>query len=84
MTRLHRFNIFMQVGLVTFTAFGFLLTAMKLPQYGLLSNLISQIFWIYGAYQAWRRAGQIGMFVTSVFITFIVAVGVINYWLLGK
>jgi hypothetical protein len=75
-------NALMQVGLVTLTALGFLLTALKLPQYGLIANLISQIFWLYSAYQAWRRAEQIGILITTVFITLILLGGVINYWFL--
>jgi hypothetical protein len=75
-------NILMQVGLVVFTGVGFALTAFKLPQYGLVSNLISQFFWLYSSYLAWRRADQVGIFIASVFITFILLGGVINYWLL--
>lgn len=75
-------NALMQVGLVGFTALGFLLTSLKLPQYGLIFNLISQIFWVYSSYKAWKNADQIGIFITTVFITLIVASGVINYWLL--
>jgi len=77
------FNTAMQVGLVFFTMLGFLLTAMKLPQYGLVSNLIAQIFWFYAAYKAWREANQIGILINTFFITLIVAYGVVNYWLLS-
>ena len=56
MKRYGSLNTVMQIGLVGFTALGFLLTALKLPQYGLVANLISQIFWLYSSYQAWRQA----------------------------
>lgn len=82
MNKYFTLNTFMQVGLVGFTALGFLLTSLKLPQYGLIFNLISQIFWVYSSYKAWKNADQIGIFITTVFITLIVASGVINYWLL--
>jgi hypothetical protein len=73
----------MQVGLVAFTGLGFLLTAFKFPQYGLIANLIAQVFWLYSSYWAWRKAGQIGIFIAAVGITLIVGAGVINYWVLA-
>jgi hypothetical protein len=42
-------NILMQIGLVAFTGLGFLLTSLKLPEYGVISNLVGQIFWIYSS-----------------------------------
>ena len=75
------FNNFMQVGLVGFTMLGFLLTAMKLPEYGLIANLVSEIFWMYSAYKAWKEANQIGIFITAILITLIIISGIINYWL---
>ena len=75
-------NTLMQVGLVFFTSLGFLLTALKLPQYGLISNLIGEIFWIYSTYKAWKNANQIGMFINTIIITIVLLAGVINYWFL--
>jgi hypothetical protein len=72
----------MQIGLVGFTMLGFLLTGFKLPQYGLIANLISEIFWVYSSYKAWKEADQIGIFVTTIVITLILAWGVANYWFL--
>jgi hypothetical protein len=80
MTKPALLNIVVQIGLVVFTALGFGLTALKLPQYGLVCNLISQFFWLYSAYQAWRRAEQVGIFIASIFISLILLAGVINYW----
>jgi hypothetical protein len=74
------FNAFVQIGLVAFTALGFLLTSLKLPQYGLSANLIGQLFWLYSGYRAWRDAQQLGIFVVSILITIILAGGVINHW----
>ena len=77
------FNGIMQVGLVGFTLGGFLLTSLKMPEYGLILNLVAQIFWMYSAYRAWREANQIGIFVNTICITMIVMYGVINYWVLS-
>jgi len=74
-------NAIMQVGLVGFTVLGFLLTSLKLPQYGLALNLVAQIFWGYSAYKAWREANQIGIFIVTIFIVLILLGGIINYWL---
>jgi hypothetical protein len=73
-------NLLIQFGLVGFTATGFLLTALKLPQYGLVANLAGQVFWLYSSYRAWRDAEQIGIFIVSVCVTLILAFGVVNYW----
>lgn len=70
-----------QVLLPFFTIAGFALTALKLPQWGLISNLIAQIFWLPSSYKAWKQAGQIGIFATTTIITLITIVGVANYWL---
>ena len=72
----------MQAGLVIFTMLGFLLTAFKHPELGLISNLVSEVFWLYSAYRSWREANQIGIFITTIIITFILIGGVINYWFL--
>lgn len=75
------FNIFIQTGLVVFTAGGYLLTAFKLPQYGLLVALVSQVFWIYSSYKAWKESNQIGIFINTILMTFIIAFGIYNYFL---
>ena len=75
------FNNLAQIGLVLFTMIGFLLTALKLPQYGLIFNLFAQIFWLYSSYKGWKNANQIGMFINTILITAIVLWGIINYWI---
>jgi len=75
-------NNFAQVGLVLFTVLGFLLTSLKFPQYGLIFNLIAEIFWIYSSYKAWKNANQVGIFIATIIITLVVLFGVINYWIL--
>lgn len=71
-----------QALLPTFTILGFALTSLKIPEWGLVFNLIAQVFWLYASWQAWKKADQIGIFITTLFITAIVALGVINYWIL--
>lgn len=41
------FNGFIQVCVVSFTLLGFLLIGLKLPEWGLVSNLVAQPFWLY-------------------------------------
>ncbi|MDR3571972.1 MAG: hypothetical protein P4L81_07375 [Candidatus Pacebacteria bacterium] len=72
-------NSIVQVCLPLFTIGGFLLTSLKLPQYGVIAGLISQIFWLYASYRAWRKADQLGIFANTVLSTFIFIYGVINY-----
>ena len=76
------FDKFTQIFLPTFTILGFLLTALKKPELGLLFNLAAQVFWLYSSWQAWKKAKQIGIFITTLVITIITTYGVINYWLL--
>jgi hypothetical protein len=76
------FDAITNVCLPTFTILGFLLTALKLPQWGLASNLFSEIFWLYGSYRAWREANQIGIFINTIVIFVILVGGLANYWLL--
>jgi hypothetical protein len=70
------------IGLIFFTMLGFLLTSLKYPQYGLLANLVSEIFWLYSAWKAWKEAKQFGILVTTFIITGILLWGVVNYWFL--
>ncbi len=72
----------MQIGLVGSTVIGFLLISLKFPEYGTIVNMISQVFWLYSGYKAWREAGQVGIFIVSVLITLVLIVGVVNYWIL--
>jgi riboflavin transporter FmnP len=71
-----------QILLPILTILGFLFTSLKNPELGLIFNLISQVFWLYSAWQSWKKAGQIGIFITSIIITLILLYGVINYWIL--
>jgi hypothetical protein len=74
------FNNLIQVCVVFFTILGFLLIALKLPGWGLLSNLASQPFWFYSSYKSWKNADQIGAFLNTLIITAVLLFGVLNYW----
>lgn len=76
------FNSITQFCIVTFTLLAFLLTAFKLPQWGLVSNIIAQPFWLYSSYKSWRNANQIGAFITTIIAIIFILFGIINYWLL--
>jgi hypothetical protein len=76
------FNKATQILLPVLTILGFFLTSIKNPETGLLFSLIAQIFWIYAGWQAWKKAGQFGIFITAILTTAVVLFGVINYWLL--
>jgi hypothetical protein len=74
-----------QNGVASLTYAGrFLLTSLKLPHYGVIANLIGQVFWVYSSYRAWREADQIGIFISTIVITLILIYGVTNYWLFGE
>ena len=74
------FDKLTQFSLPTFTILGFLFTSLKKPEIGIIFNLISQVFWLYASWQAWKKAKQIGIFITTLLITVILIYGTLNYW----
>ncbi len=76
------FNKATQVMLPTLTILGFALTSFKKPELGLISNLVAEIFWLYSSWRAWKKAGQLGIFITTIIVTAVLIYGVINYWFL--
>jgi hypothetical protein len=74
------FDRLTQIFLPLLTILGFAFTAFKRPEIGLVFNLLAQIFWLYSAWQAWKKAKQIGIFLTTLAIGAITLYGVINYW----
>jgi hypothetical protein len=79
MRKYFNFNGLAQFCIFFFTAMGFLLIGLKLPGWGLASNLISEPFWLYSSYKSWKNANQIGAFITTIMITAILLFGVLNY-----
>lgn len=78
----HIFNKVTQICLPIFTILGFMFTSFKRPDIGLVFNLVSQVFWLYAGFVAWKKAKQIGIFITSLIISIFLLYGVINYWLI--
>lgn len=76
------FNSISQFALPFFTISGFALTSLKYPEWGLVFALFSQPFWLYSSHRAYKNAGQIGLFISSIIMTFIIVLGIINYWFL--
>lgn len=74
------FNTTAQFMLPFFTLSSILLISFKQPQWGLITNLIAQIFWLYSGWKAWKEANQIGIFINAIAFTVIVIFGIINYW----
>ena len=76
------YQTIINIGLPLFTIAAVALTSLKMPEWGLLINLIAQVFWLYSSYYAWKKANQWGILVSTIVITFIVLGGVVNYWFL--
>lgn len=75
-------NIITQFAIPVLTITTQIAIALKYPQYGLIINMIAQPFWIYSGWKAYKQAGQIGLFITTLIITVIIGLGIINYWFL--
>lgn len=74
------FNTLTQFALPVLTISVQVAIAMKLPQWGLIINMISQPFWIYTAWKSYKQAGQIGLLITTIIVTIVIGLGIINYW----
>jgi len=75
------FNTLTQVAIPVLTVGTQLFIAMKLPQWGLIVNFIAQPFWLYSSWKSYKQAGQIGLLVTTILVTIIIGLGLINYWI---
>jgi len=71
-----------QYAIPLFTVGGYALTGLKYPQWGMLISLAAQPFWLYSSHKSYKKAGQSGMFISSVIMTFVILFGVLNYWVL--
>jgi hypothetical protein len=83
MTFARAFDYAAQILIPTLTLSSVLAISLKHPALGLLLNLLAQPFWLYSTYIAWKRQGQIGMFINTIAYACITAFGVINYYLLS-
>lgn len=76
------FNSLTQIAIPILTISVQVAIAMKLPQWGLVINMIAQPFWIYSAWKAYKQAGQIGLLITTILVTLVIGFGLVNYWLI--
>ena len=76
------FNFTAQFAIPFLTVSTYVAIALKLPQWGLIINLIAQPFWLYSAYKGYKKAGQLGLFITIIIVTMVIIFGIINYWFL--
>ena len=74
------FNTITQVAIPVLTVGTQIAIALKYPQWGLVINLIAQPFWIYSAWKSYKKAGQIGLFITTVLVTIVISLGIVNYF----
>jgi phosphomannomutase len=65
MTFARAFDYAAQILIPTLTLSSVLAISLKHPALGLLLNLLAQPFWLYSTYIAWKRQGQIGMFINT-------------------
>ena len=80
-TKSSLFNNITQWALPILTIGAQILTSLKYPEFGLIVNMISQPFWIYAAWKAYREANQIGLLVNSIVFSIVTLFGILNYWL---
>ena len=78
--KINLFNQITQIAIPVLTISVQIAFALKLPQWGLIINMIAQPFWIYSAWKSYKQAGQIGLFITTIIVTIIIGLGIINYW----
>ncbi|OGG26219.1 hypothetical protein A2960_04555 [Candidatus Gottesmanbacteria bacterium RIFCSPLOWO2_01_FULL_39_12b] len=74
------FNALTQIAIPVLTVATQIAIALKFPQWGLVINMLAQPFWIYSAWKSYKKAGQIGLFITTILVTIIIGLGIINYW----
>jgi len=74
------FNTITQIAIPVLTVGTQIAIALKYPQWGLVINLISQPFWIYSSWKAYKKAGQIGLLITTILVTIVIIIGILNYF----
>ncbi|MBP6994283.1 hypothetical protein KBB12_03510 [Candidatus Woesebacteria bacterium] len=74
------FDKLTQILLPILTVVGLTLTANRMPKPGFIISSISQIFWLYTSYQSYKKAGQVGILITTVIMTFVNIYGIYSWW----
>lgn len=75
-------NQTVQFALPVLTFCAQMAVSLKLPQWGLLINIIAQPFWLYSSWKSYKQAGQIGLFISASIYTIVIMFGIVNYWFL--
>jgi len=76
------FDLLTQFALPGLTISAQIAIALKYPKWGLVISMVAQPFWMYSGWKAYKESGQIGLFITTIILTIVVALGLINYWIL--
>jgi hypothetical protein len=74
------FNTVTQIAIPVLTVGTQIAIALKYPQWGLVVNLIAQPFWLYSSWKAYKKAGQIGLLITTILVTIVIILGILNYF----
>lgn len=77
------FNYTTQFAIPFLVVTSMVLVSLKIPQWGLMVNLAAQPFWLYSSWKAYKKAGQVGLLVTTIIMIVVLSFGVINYWVLN-
>lgn len=83
MDKENRFNYIVQFAIPGLVITSQVLFSLKIPQWGLIVGLMSQPFWLYSSWKAYKQAGQIGLFVTTIIMIIVLSFGIVNYWILS-
>lgn len=74
------FDTITQIAIPVLTIGAQIIIAFKLPQWALFVMLVAQPFWLYSTWKAYKKAGQIGMFINTVIFSMVTIFGIVNYW----
>jgi hypothetical protein len=73
-------NVFAQFAIPILTISAQAVTALKYPEWGLIINMLAQPFWLYSSWKAYKEAKQVGIFITTIVLTVVIGLGILNYW----
>lgn len=77
------FHRFTQYAMPGFTIIAAIFTSFKHPEYGQAIGLVSQTFWGYTGWRAWKDRNEKGILINTIIISSILSFGTINYWIIG-
>ncbi len=74
------FDKLTQIMLPVLTISGQFMLASKMPREGFIVINMSTFFWMYTAYQSFKKAGQVGILITTIIMAIINLYGFISWW----